>query len=176
MRVIFLRHGESEYNIENRINQDPNMPVHLTTKGKKQAADARKKLESIEFDVAITSDFTRTKETAEIVLGNRSIPVFEDKRVSEAKTGFEGKDAKDYKLEFLHDFFNFKLKGKESWQDVKKRVNSFLKELKKETYQSVLVVTHEWVAQIANEIVNGYDDKVGRNVSFGNCEFFDLEL
>ncbi|MFH1425511.1 MAG: histidine phosphatase family protein [archaeon] len=176
MKVIFLRHGQAEHNVHNEINQDPNIPVHLTPKGKKQAVEAKKKLGEIEFDVVFVSDFIRTQETAEIVSKDWGVPIFVDERISEAKTGFEGKSAVEYNLDSAHDFYNFKVKGRESWNDVVKRVKNFLKDLKKEKYENVLVVTHGWVLQIADEIANGIKDEEARWEEFRNCEFLEFEI
>ena len=48
------------------------------------------------FDICFTSPLTRAKQTAYYVLGNRQIPVIEDKRIQEIDFGvLEGSQFKD---------------------------------------------------------------------------------
>jgi broad specificity phosphatase PhoE len=178
MKAIFLRHGETTYNVKKLITQDSNIDVHLTAKGKKQAMEAGKKLEAIEFDAVFISDFIRTRETSEIVLRNRNIEPIVDLRISEVKTGYEGRSVDEFNLDSAHDFFNFKEKGKgnESWHESMKRVRDFIKYIKKEKYENVLVVTHEWIIKMADEIINGIDDEESRKIKVGNCEFYEFEI
>jgi broad specificity phosphatase PhoE len=176
MKVYFLRHGESTYNVKGLINQDKNIPVHLTSKGKKQASEVGRKLFGVGFDAIYRSEFLRAKETAEIASRNWKVPVFVDERLNEAKVGFEGESAEEFRLDSLHDFYKFKVKGQESWLDVKKRIKSFMKDLKKEKYKTVLVVSHQWPVEIAYEIVNKISDKAAREKYIGNCEFYELEI
>ena len=124
MKVVFLRHGQSEYNIKHLINQDPNIRVYITAKGKKQIADVAKKLEGIEFDAIFVSEFIRTKESAEIINSDRNIPIVIDRRINEERIGMEGKPLREHPIFDAEDFFNFKLEGYESRNDIKKRVGS----------------------------------------------------
>jgi len=176
MKVVFLRHAEGTHNVKGRINQDLKILVHLTSKGKKQAVEAGKKLEGIDFNVIFSSEFVRARETAEIVNRNQMVQIFPDRRINEAGIGFEGEAIEDFRQSSGGNFFNFKLKGKESWQDVKKRVANFLVFLKKEKYESVLVVEHEWVVKIANQIVNDLTDEEAYAVKIKNCDFLEFEI
>ncbi len=123
-----------------------------------------------------SSEFVRARETAEIVNRNQNVQIVVDKRINEAGIGFEGRTIEDFKQSSDGNFFNFKLKGKESWQDVKKRVANFLVFLKKEKYENVLVVAHEWVVKIANQIVNDLTDEEAYEVKVRNCDFFEFEI
>ncbi len=176
MKVIFLRHGESEYNAKGLINQDPGIKIHLTFKGKKQSEEVAKKFEGIRFDVIFVSEFSRTKETAEIINRHYNVPVLVDSRLNEARVGFEGKTDAEYKLATSRDPFNFKLLGKESWQDLKKRVKNFLQDLKKENYNCVLIVSHQWTTRVANQIINKFSDKEAYALPLKNCDFFEFEI
>jgi len=84
MKVIFIRHGQTDYNVKGLINGDKNVIVHLTAKGRKQVVVAAKKLAAIPFDVIYRSEFIRAKETTEILNSVRDIPVIVDKRVNES--------------------------------------------------------------------------------------------
>jgi len=67
MRVIFIRHGESEANVNRALTMVvPDHALHLTEKGRKQALGAGLRLRSIVRDESvkyIVSPYVRTKET-----------------------------------------------------------------------------------------------------------------
>ena len=93
-----VRHGESTANAKSVLSgwQD----VSLTKKGRKQAKDAGVQLASQTWDLVISSDLKRARETAEIALLERSKicgtppqPIHFDPRFRERSLGiFQGKD------------------------------------------------------------------------------------
>lgn len=176
MKVYFLRHGESEYNVKHLINQDPKVKVPLTKKGIKQAVKVAKKLKDVRFDAIYISELFRAKQTAEIVNKYHNLPVKVEPRICEVRVGFEGKSDKEFHAIAGSDLFHFKGNGIESWQGVKKRVRNFLRDLKKKKYETVLVVTHQWVIKVANQVVKGLSDEEAYTLPMGNCDFIILEV
>ena len=67
-KLVLLRHGESQWNLENRFTGWTN--VDLTEKGEKEARKAGDLLnqEAIKFDVVHTSLLKRANRTMEICL------------------------------------------------------------------------------------------------------------
>jgi len=176
MKVVFLRHGESEYNVKGLVNTDPKKKIHLTLKGRRQAGEIREKLEGIEFDIVLVSEFLRAKETAMIVNEYSQVPMFVDKRLNEVSLGYEGKKDENFLTDAGADLFNFKGNGKESWHDLRKRIGEFLEDLKKENYENVLIVSHQWPIRVVNGVINNLSDEEAYAVPFGNCDFFEFEL
>lgn len=87
-RLILLRHGESQWNLENRFTGWVDVP--LSPKGIEEAKTAGDKLRGFTFDRAFTSVLTRANETLRIVLevvGQTSIPVEKDKALNERMYG-----------------------------------------------------------------------------------------
>ena len=72
---MLTRHGESTLNFENRINGDPAVPVALTAKGREEALLLGQQIAHIRLDVCICTRFSRTRETAEIALAGRDVPI-----------------------------------------------------------------------------------------------------
>jgi broad specificity phosphatase PhoE len=68
MKVLLIRHGESEANVANRINDDPTRPVSLTERGRAQAEAAAESLRAARFTHAYASEFPRAQQTAKILL------------------------------------------------------------------------------------------------------------
>ncbi|KAG0484970.1 hypothetical protein HPP92_009049 [Vanilla planifolia] len=69
-RVVLVRHGQSTWNEEGRIQGSSNNSV-LTVKGESQAETSRQMLLGDSFDVCFTSPLIRSKRTAEIIWGSR---------------------------------------------------------------------------------------------------------
>jgi 2,3-bisphosphoglycerate-dependent phosphoglycerate mutase len=87
-RLVLLRHGESQWNLENRFTGWVDVP--LSPRGIQEAKDAGKKLRSFTFDRAFTSVLSRANETLRLVLetiGQTGIPIEKDKALNERMYG-----------------------------------------------------------------------------------------
>ena len=83
MKTVWVRHGQSEYNAENRSTgwHDPD----LTELGIRQAMDTAKELKKYQFIAEIhCSDLRRSFYTAKLILDNS--PWFKDIKVKDAIT------------------------------------------------------------------------------------------
>ena len=87
-RLVLLRHGESQWNLENRFTGWVDVP--LSPRGIQEAKDAGEKLRSFTFDRAFTSVLARANETLRLALeaiGQTGIPVEKDKALNERMYG-----------------------------------------------------------------------------------------
>lgn len=87
-RLVLLRHGESQWNLENRFTGWVDVP--LSPRGIQEAKDAGEKLRSFKFDRAFTSVLARANETLRLVLETISqtgIPIEKDKALNERMYG-----------------------------------------------------------------------------------------
>lgn len=87
-RLVLLRHGESQWNLENRFTGWVDVP--LSPRGIQEAKDAGVKLNGFTFDRAFTSVLSRANETLRLVLeavGQTSIPIEKDKALNERMYG-----------------------------------------------------------------------------------------
>jgi probable phosphoglycerate mutase len=69
-RVVLVRHGQSTWNAEGRIQGSSDLSV-LTPKGESQAETSRQMLLSDSFDACFTSPLARSRRTAEIIWQGR---------------------------------------------------------------------------------------------------------
>ncbi len=86
--LLLLRHGESQWNLENRFTGWVDIPLSL--KGEQEARQAGEKLKSYKFDKAYTSVLKRAIDTLKVVLrisGQENIPVEYDKALNERHYG-----------------------------------------------------------------------------------------
>lgn len=87
---VLLRHGQSQWNLENRFTGWTDIP--LTGSGRDEARQAARLIKSngLDFDLAWTSELIRAVETLDIVLevlGRDSIPVRRNWRLNERHYG-----------------------------------------------------------------------------------------
>jgi isoleucyl-tRNA synthetase len=152
----FVRHGESEKNVLGIINgQIESDKYDLTPAGIRQAEELGEKMKTRGgVDLIFTSDFLRTKRTAEIVGKILSAEVHSDERLREYNTGvFEGRKEEDYKREFaaVRNRWTEAPPGGETWMQVQERMISFLKETERRYEgKKILIVSHGdplWLVQ-----------------------------
>ena len=106
--LVLVRHGESQWNLENRFTGWVDVP--LTEKGREEARRAGEKLKGIKFDKAYTSVLQRAIETLKIILSGinqENIPIEKDQALNERHYGdLQGLDkaetAKKYGAEQVH--------------------------------------------------------------------------
>ncbi|MGH2568252.1 MAG: 2,3-bisphosphoglycerate-dependent phosphoglycerate mutase, partial [Bacteroidota bacterium] len=86
--LVLLRHGESQWNLENRFTGWVDIP--LSPKGEEEARQSGEKLKSFTFDKAYTSVLKRANDTLTIVLkiiGQENIPIEYDQALNERHYG-----------------------------------------------------------------------------------------
>lgn len=71
-KFIFVRHGESEANLANRIGK---IDTRLTEKGREQARETGRMLNGKNIKTIVCSDYLRAQQTAEIIAGELSIDI-----------------------------------------------------------------------------------------------------
>ncbi|MCA9471842.1 MAG: 2,3-bisphosphoglycerate-dependent phosphoglycerate mutase [Nitrospirales bacterium] len=87
-QLVLIRHGESQWNLENRFTGW--VDVELSPKGVQEAKDAGEKLRPFRFDQAFTSGLRRAQETLRLILeviGHTELPVERDPALNERMYG-----------------------------------------------------------------------------------------
>ena len=85
MKLYIIRHGETPWNAEERLQGQTDIP--LNENGIRLAKITGEALKDVPFDFAISSPLKRARQTAELVLAGRQIPVLEDARIEELSFG-----------------------------------------------------------------------------------------
>lgn len=148
MRLFVARHGQTEWNVRNKVCGRTDLP--LTEEGLKQAQLLADRVEELGIDVIIASPMLRAQQTAGTVSRRIGIPVLTDPRLIEQDYGiYEGADRKDPGFLSNKSQFAFRYPGGESMMDVAYRVYALIEELKgKYPAQNVLLVCHGGVCRL----------------------------
>ena len=178
VKIYIARHAETNYNLLNLCNDSPLVDVYLTPNGIKQGKILAESLKDVAFDLIITSEFPRTKETARLINTYHHAPVMQDKRINDVVTGFEGQPVSEFR-DFRKNSSNpwtAKFKSGESFEDEKARVGLFLDNLKTMDANVVLVVTHQAIARLIYANINKLPNERVRDLEVSNTHCFDFEL
>ena len=84
-RIVFLRHGQTDANLNQRIQGAIDVPLNAT--GRAQAAAAAKEVALLEPSRIFTSDLSRARETAAQVAKLTGVSVVADSRLRERNYG-----------------------------------------------------------------------------------------
>jgi len=104
-KLILLRHGQSQWNLENRFTGWIDVP--LSEQGIKEAKEAGAKLKDLKIDCAYTSVLQRAIETLNLVLratGKNSIPITKNAALNERHYGeLQGLNKEEMAKKFSKD-------------------------------------------------------------------------
>jgi probable phosphoglycerate mutase len=133
--LYIIRHGITDWNKNQKLQGRTDVP--LNDEGRRMAEEAALKYKEVHFDICYCSPLLRAKETAEILLNGRDIPIITDDRLKEMAFGiYEGTE--NYRSTYmtgLSDFFNDPAEYKdipedaESVEDLFFRTGEFLDEI-----------------------------------------------
>jgi len=87
-KLVLVRHGQSQWNLENRFTGWVDVP--LSDKGREEARQAGLALKGVHFDCAFTSVLIRAQDTLKIILeqtGQTSLPIENDQALNERHYG-----------------------------------------------------------------------------------------
>lgn len=181
MKLIFIRHGQTNYNVKDWCNSRPDPKVRLTALGREQVKAAAEILKNEKIDIVFTSQLIRSQQTGLILNGYHHVPTIVDKRLNDRSTGFENKPASLFYAwrSTQKNPLTCRHRGGESYMDMKKRVISFIKDLEKTDYKTVLIVAHLPILNVARGYFKNISDLEAdswheRNVP--NCKIMRFTL
>ncbi|MCL4399690.1 histidine phosphatase family protein [Patescibacteria group bacterium] len=152
--IYLVRHGQAEGNAKGILMGHIDLP--LTEKGKLQAREVGEKLKDIHFDAAYSSDLTRARQTAELILLERKLVIQTSRLIKERSYGVhEGKSREKYikDTEEFHKNLEELIKagqkvskypdGVESDDSISSRMITFIREIAvANPNKTILAVTH----------------------------------
>jgi 2,3-bisphosphoglycerate-dependent phosphoglycerate mutase len=153
-RLVLLRHGESQWNLENRFTGWVDVP--LSARGVQEAKNAGEKLRPYRFDRAFTSVLQRANETLRLaleVIGQTAVPTEKDKALNERMYGElqglnKAETAKKYgddQVKIWRRSYDVRPPGGESLKDTAERVLPYYEKVIKPRLlagETILIAAH----------------------------------
>ncbi|PHU15789.1 2-carboxy-D-arabinitol-1-phosphatase [Capsicum chinense] len=175
-RVVLVRHGQSTWNAEGRIQGSSDFSV-LTSKGESQAETSRQMLIDDSFDVCFSSPLRRSKRTAEIIWGTREEEIITDSDMREIDLySFQGLLKHEGKAKYGDAFRqwqidapNFIIDGHYPVRELWARAKSCWDKILVHESKSVLVVAHNAVNQALVATAIGLGTEYFRILLQSNC-------
>lgn len=154
MMLYIVRHGETDWNKARRVQGHTDIP--LNDYGRHLAEETAEGMKDTRIDLAYTSPLSRAKETAQIILTGRDVPLIDEERIKELSFGsYEGlctsgehKDPKSGEFNrFFTDTENYiPPEDAETIPQLYERTGDFLREMcqREEEFRgkNILVSTH----------------------------------
>ena len=154
-RIYIVRHGQTEWNVERRFQGHQDSP--LTVLGVQQAEWLAEALREECIDAFYASTSTRAFRTAEIIRGERELPVHACEGLKEINLGvweggiqqeLEAAEPERYGA-FWNDPETFRVEGGETFTEVAARASAVLDEiLQRHVGETVLISTHTVVLKL----------------------------
>lgn len=148
--IYLVRHGQTEWNLEKRMQGHKNSP--LTKLGITQARGLYNKLFEENIDIIYSSESKRAYNTAEIIKGNRTIPIMVKQELREIHMGhWEGLQQLDIINKYPESWDHFWNKPHlyvptelgESYQELQDRVIPVVEDIINLSQgKTILIVTH----------------------------------
>ena len=148
-RLLLVRHGETPWNLDGRLQGSTD--VDLSEKGREQARLVAGRLSTTAIDLAYSSNQSRARETAEIILEGRDVPLHAIPELRERSHGvFEGLTAKERRQRYPDMFaasllnnLDFAPTGGETFRQTNRRMAAWAQDFRDAHLDStVLVVGH----------------------------------
>ena len=189
MKLYLVRHGETAWNKLKKVQGHSD--ISLNAYGRYLAEETANGLRDISFAAAYTSPLSRAKETAQLILAGRNIPLYEDIRIQEMGFGVaEGMCCRGENKEPGSDEFN-KLftdtknyivpEGGESIGQLEDRIQDFLHELydrKEYEDKTLLISTHGAALTAMLNLIKGQKDiaRFWENGVPANCSVTEVTV
>ena len=179
MRLYFVRHGESEANIQHVISNRES-PFELTELGRKQANTLAQNLKNIPITAIYSSPVLRARETAEILSRSLHLPYQVTKALREYDCGIleekSDEGAWDLHREIADDWalnqnYLRKPEGGESFLDIQNRFLPFIETLKHGNDQHILLIGHGGLFHLMLPLIlTNIDNHFVRSHGLGHTE------
>lgn len=184
MDIYIFRHGETNFNVENRLQGSIDIP--LNENGRQQAAQLAGKLKRRGIEAILSSPLSRAQETAEIVAAELVLPVSLFDELREIQCGeAEGRHISDLKASYGDEFwqkwrsvrshdFDLRFPGGESKRECQDRISQFVNALATSSRHNIIgIASHGAIIRYLIHSIVGDSEN---SISVGNCAVFLLRF
>lgn len=166
MQIYIVRHGETTWNKDKRLQGRTNIP--LSPYGRKLAVKTGEALKNTTIDKIYSSPLDRAVETATLIRGERDIPLQKDERIIELNFGeYEGRTVTELNEDKNSDFKYFFGQPElykpgergESLEELCTRAKDFMRneiEPNEKSWERVMIVAHGAMNKAIMTYVKGH--------------------
>ncbi len=179
--IILIRHGETEWNSQQRMQGHSNSDLSAEGRGQIQALG--KWMKNVSFDHIYSSDSQRAQQTAKAITQFSGHKLHLDQRIREKNLGvFEGLTSDEARGRFPDVYHLFKTAGRnyvidkgESTQQLLDRSLEFIEDIRlRHPDQRVVMVTHGGVVRVLMKYTLGLSIDTPTNFLIKNTGIFGL--
>lgn len=172
MEILLTRHGQTEWNFLKKVQGKVDIKLNQT--GIEEAQNLKDTLKNEPIDLILCSPLIRAVETADIINGDRNIPILIVEKLSERDFGeFEGMPNTAFDFEAFWSYKqNMQYQKAENIRKFFQRVYEFLDGIHlKYKDKRILLVAHGGISIPVYCYFNGIPDKdILLGLSLKNCE------
>ncbi len=176
MNIYVARHGETEWNLENRVSGRTDIP--MTPHGIEQAHQLAEAVSELDIDLMLVSPLQRAQLTAQIVSERCQIPMITEERLIEYNFGiFEGRLRTDEEFQAIRRELPCRYPGGESSFDAAARTYALLDEVRR-TYagKNLLLITHGALARVIRTYFVSMTNEEYGSYMTDNCKCVRYEI
>ncbi|WP_084243673.1 histidine phosphatase family protein [Planomicrobium okeanokoites] len=149
LTLYITRHGETEWNLEKRMQGWGDSP--LTEKGKKNALELSARLKDTEFEAVYASPSLRALSTARVISADRKLQIQVDDKLREINVGeWEGKEHAYINDNYPEEYFSFwntphlyTSAAGENFKELQERALEAVQSIREHHQEgNILIVTH----------------------------------
>ena len=172
--ILFVRHGETEYNAKGLTQGQLDIP--LNENGINQAEVVKQALKDEKIDIIYASPLSRARQTAEIINEEHNVEIVFDDRLMEFYAGIrQGEDFYSWSEDRIKAFKECPESfGAESNIDFFTRVIEFFSEIEDED-KNILIVSHGGVFKNIYRYLHGITDFMQKFPTPENCEVVKMK-
>lgn len=158
IKLYIVRHGKTDWNEKGLLQGTTD--IELNAEGIAQTKELASKIDLSKIDICLCSPLKRTKQTSDILVGNKIKILYDDLIIERSFGDYEGKEI-DFDL--IASQWDYKLNDSshniESIQECLLRANKFLNKIKeKYSNKTILIISHGSFMKALHFNLVGYDD------------------
>ena len=185
MRFIFVRHGETEWNVTGRYQGQTDVP--LSEKGRAQAEALGKRFADIHVDEVYSSPLKRAYDTARAIAEPKGLPIHKVDGIKELNFGeWDGLTKEQLTEQFGEAFvkyriepFHYPMAGEGTLNRAKLRVGAALEDIKEEfrhTDKTIVVVAHGGILKLAIFYLLDISSRLYRCIELDNTSLTIIDV
>lgn len=182
MMLYIMRHGLTDWNTLHKLQGKTDVP--LNDEGRRMAHEAASEYRDVPLDICFCSPLQRARETAQILLEGRDVPIVYDDRLAEMGFGVYEGVANSFdnpecpiNVLFYHPEAYTPVEGGESLDELFARVDSFLREAVEPELaagRNVLILAHGAINSCIRGVVEDKPRELFWSEPIPNCKMFRL--